>query len=568
MSNRIYEQVKKIIDEQTGGIHGPIAGLHSVAPGVERATTGSGGGGSKETGVLPAAQAWYRLAVPGSRLPTLQEFAREYTYSRPGYASVDGEIGETKGHGNRGEVTALWTMVQLPASRSVQVRVTASDGEVAIYLDKNRIAQGSGTVSVTRTLYRGGSALCILFTGSAVTVTLPSDILTSREDAEPDLPVWSGPGRFGYVDAKSGRTAITVEFANDPFASAWGIYRSQAEVVAVIEAATSEPSGLIRLDWLGEFVPGEVGETFRTFEFIGGTIRDSAGDDSAESRWTTIWVDPDEEAPADPSLWLGQSYVRPGAFRSLGRISDPGTDPVEFEDTTAAPGGLYIYRVTAYSMVTGQIESDYSSLEWVSATIPAELGPVTITEVVRSGDEIRVWYRAPSDLDYAGVRAYGPFVEGQSPIFSAAYRVLDRQGNPSGAAEFVLSNRGSGKYYLVSYDRLGGELREDIPTVDGLRRPQTTISAPTIPSSNVIRISSTSDEGVVEWRCWARRGNWPTVNGTSGGVLNDTYLRFVGPSWMSSLDFRAAPGTWYIVAVGYDYRLSPGPRSTRSLAVS
>ena len=64
----------------------------------------------------------------------------------------------------------------------------------------------------------------------------------------------------------------------------------------------------------------------------------------------------------------------------------------------------------------------------------------------------------------------------------------------------------------------------------------------------------------ISMRCFARRGAWPTVDGLLGGPLADDYLRFEGDPVEGTSFFTAAePGTWYVLAAGYNEAGQQGP---------
>jgi hypothetical protein len=73
------------------------------------------------------------------------------------------------------------------------------------------------------------------------------------------------------------------------------------------------------------------------------------------------------------------------------------------------------------------------------------------------------------------------------------------------------------------------------------------------------------------WKCWVRRGAWPTDDRTAGGLLLDRYLRAEAGADRTSLmvPARGADGDlWYVVVMGYDRLGRPGPRLTDSVSRS
>lgn len=71
------------------------------------------------------------------------------------------------------------------------------------------------------------------------------------------------------------------------------------------------------------------------------------------------------------------------------------------------------------------------------------------------------------------------------------------------------------------------------------------------------------------WKCWGRRGTWPTTDGSPGGHLLDDFLRFEGDPALTWFDTAANAGDeWYAVAVGYNSAGEPGSRMTASVLVA
>lgn len=71
------------------------------------------------------------------------------------------------------------------------------------------------------------------------------------------------------------------------------------------------------------------------------------------------------------------------------------------------------------------------------------------------------------------------------------------------------------------------------------------------------------------WRCWLRRGAWPTTDGAADGELLDDFLRFEGDAALTWFDTGiVAAGVWYAVAVGYNSAGEPESRATASVQVA
>lgn len=114
-------------------------------------------------------------------------------------------------------------------------------------------------------------------------------------------------------------------------------------------------------------------------------------------------------------------------------------------------------------------------------------------------------------------------------------------------------------------------------------RPEAAVFAPRtdVPSAALGGLRVTSDWGKLNvsvlpeearsWKCWVRRGAWPTEDGTAGGALLKKYLRadVRADETSVTLPARGADGDlWYVAAIGYDPLGQPGPRLTDSVARS
>jgi hypothetical protein len=65
------------------------------------------------------------------------------------------------------------------------------------------------------------------------------------------------------------------------------------------------------------------------------------------------------------------------------------------------------------------------------------------------------------------------------------------------------------------------------------------------------------DDDVIRWSLWARRGNWPTVDTTSGGKLDDQFKRLDTGIHKLTADWTAsgvndATSDWYVIVRAYD----------------
>lgn len=71
----------------------------------------------------------------------------------------------------------------------------------------------------------------------------------------------------------------------------------------------------------------------------------------------------------------------------------------------------------------------------------------------------------------------------------------------------------------------------------------------------------------VLWKCYARRGGAPTVDGLDGGIPASRYLRFQGSASSLSFSMSVDPGIWKLVTVGYNGAGQRGPAVAHTVEV-
>jgi hypothetical protein len=85
------------------------------------------------------------------------------------------------------------------------------------------------------------------------------------------------------------------------------------------------------------------------------------------------------------------------------------------------------------------------------------------------------------------------------------------------------------------------------------------------PSSRSIAVT-TSLGSAASWKCFARKGAQPTVDGTTATPLDDAWLRYDEPA--TSFTMSADPGTWYVSALGYNSAGQAGPIASATVQVT
>lgn len=88
--------------------------------------------------------------------------------------------------------------------------------------------------------------------------------------------------------------------------------------------------------------------------------------------------------------------------------------------------------------------------------------------------------------------------------------------------------------------------------------PGTLASLTLTTQSRTLEVSAPPDTAVAV-DSYARRGSWPTLDALATGVPADEYLRFLGDATQPSFTTAAEPGTWYVIAAGYNAAGQRGP---------
>lgn len=79
------------------------------------------------------------------------------------------------------------------------------------------------------------------------------------------------------------------------------------------------------------------------------------------------------------------------------------------------------------------------------------------------------------------------------------------------------------------------------------------------PSALRIDVSATLGAAAL-WKCYARRGAWPTLNTVESGPVDPLFQRHEGSASQLSFSTFAKSGTWYVIAVSFNTAGQPGTR--------
>jgi hypothetical protein len=453
MSRKVFDEIKQIIRDRTGGPQGHVANLHGV---VEEATI---------LGEEPASQGWFVLSAAVRAMPTLRDFIDAYSFERLPYLEVDARDGRTiypaTGSIPLGQATLFFTSVNLSGSVTLPVEVTAPGHQIAVYADGAVVNTGAGEAVATLQLTQGLHFIAVLCFGSpnAIRVDVAPAFALVRQEPTPAPPQLEGNPTVDYLRASIGTYVTTVRWHNDAFASAWGVYRCEAVDTAPIVAGTDEGGGFFTARLEGT-VPVEPKELFFTKQFFGGEVVEVTHvEDPVLGPVTDVRIRLDIGAPVTAADWTNEvtngRYFRPTElYTSVARATYSGEPVLSHEDATVRQGAVYLYRVTAFGFITGTAESDYSLPGYAYVNDLTPPGDITFDSEadVRVVDgELFLDYTAPVDADYLGVKV---FLE--DPLDGSRHILLARELGAAGERD-QLSTRlpMPGRYWFRTFDTSG-----------------------------------------------------------------------------------------------------------------
>lgn len=403
MARNFFDELKQVIKDQTKRTPGLVGNLHGV---IDDAVVAE----KRESN-----QSWYALQASAKALPSLPEFIDAHSHQRLPVAEVFGISGISlfpeSGLIRPDMATLLWTSFNSGAPSQLPVSVTAMGHSLALYVNGVLVTSGVGALTTTLDLGAGQQFLALIaFGGTApLKVTIPEEFALSRLEPTPTKPILLGNPISEYLKAQNGSYLARIRWGNDPFASAWQVYRAEGVPISAITTATLL-NGVMKVRVQDDVTDSAPAKTdFFTKKFYGGEIMTATAVTVGADTFTDIEVAIDPSAPTDPSQWAGLEYVRSSdAYVSIARVTYAGESEIEFRDTSVQQNRLYLYKVTAFGFITGTSESDYSEDGWVlvgdvtpPGSVVLDLPNISVVE-----GEVFVPFTTPEDEDYRGVRVY------------------------------------------------------------------------------------------------------------------------------------------------------------------
>lgn len=452
MRRTVFDQIQQTIRDLTTVPPGLVSNLHGVVDETVRIAT------------QPEGQSWYVLSTPVAKAPSLRDFVDAFSYNKTAVSeatTTDGII-TYPAHGSitAGYAVAFVTSIDLNSPLALPLQISAPGSQISIYVDNVSLASGVGVLAKTGQLTAGHHIIVVLVYGGTapVAITAPTSVSLVKTEPAPDPPILIGEPVATYLKAGNGSYAVNLSWQNDPYASAWQVYRALAVESGTILLFTPvvDDTAVVRIDQ--DLTKVQHGTLFLTKLFLGGQIQNIVGipDSTGAITASDIYVILDRDAPTDSTSWVGETYMRSTEqYMSIAHVTYSGSPTITFLDSTVADAAVYLYRVTAFGFITGTTESDFSAPGWVyvkDLTPPASIeidDPNSQIQVVAG--ELFLSFIAPSDADYRGIKV---FVEDELDP-TTLINVASEHGLPSLPDTVSVRLPRAGTYHFCTYDWAG-----------------------------------------------------------------------------------------------------------------
>lgn len=168
---------------------------------------------------------------------------------------------------------------------------------------------------------------------------------------------------------------------------------------------------------------------------------------------------------------------------------------------------------------------------------------------------------------------YMVYLEGERPTtnFPETWTATDQVGVQS----FIVTHAIDEVSVLEYYSYVDGVAPESphFLRFDPNSEPEIELSASEGEANTLVIDVNLDDSDIASYAVWSRPNSWPTESGLNNddSPLNDDFLRAQGPrppGGSPQIKHFAATGTWYVVAVGYDYNGQAGRRATKEVTIA
>jgi hypothetical protein len=342
---------------------------------------------------------------------------------------------------------------------TVPISVAAPGAGIALYVNGVPVLRRTGGLVTDMLLGTGQNTIQIVLEGSSlsnVTISVPPTLQFGLLPPPPQPPVWheEAPIEYSFIGKQDLSGAVALRWADSVAVSTWDIertvYVSLGKITAISYDATEQQYS-ITVDGEKEDVTGValVNEAV-----VLGPVIDYAYDEVEET--TTVLVQSDvvidlEDLPEEDVLFLS-STAGMAATVQRGDVQEAG-GYYRYFDTSVGESVPYTYRLRSHLVLHSDVVSGWSEPQTVFSQDREPPGDITLDEVTSLGGDVYVWYTAPADIDYAGVRVFLEDVD-EGGVPTGTYTPIARDlGAPGETDQFDFHAAGSGTYWFRSFDR-------------------------------------------------------------------------------------------------------------------
>jgi hypothetical protein len=437
----------------------------------------------------------------------------------------DGGIASFASAGERlpGTKILIYSGVSLPTAQdagthAVPLSITAPGAFISLYVDDTPVLRSTGSLATEILLTNRKSVIAFVLESSAlydVEVIVPGDVPTGQLPTPPAAPTWAtSPVVFGFYGTQDRSASIRISWADSSFAGAWKIERTGYRLVSTVQAVSYDSTnGQYTLTIAGSHtLSGEV--ILDRATLVGPIVLVTANGGN-----TDLIVRSD----VAQGSWVGVNVWVSDAQSVIANIEREDASPLDgvfrFLDAGVKESVPYGYRLLAVHPLHPTVTGTWSTKQVVFALDTVAPGPITNLSVTVDHTLLAARYTAPADIDYAGVRVYGPYTSAPAS-FDVAYRRHYEPGRVGSPDSATFPTTGFGYYYFAAIDTAGNEQvvanAVSYNHVDD-QKAEVYISAEdggTIsePAANTLLMQVNIDNDTARWQAWARVGAWPVLN--------------------------------------------------------
>lgn len=426
------ELLRQLVRQQTTGIGNQVTNL--VGPTSKAVAPVS----------VDVNMAWRVLQLPGTQLPSLDEFYQLFAAEQARYTR---EVQAPGGllfltapspviHGIRG-------LLQVPASTSLTLALSTgtAQGAFAVYVDGILVRSGTGDREFSLMLEGGARLLEILVVSRSVALQLPTGVPVLPVQDVLAAPVWTRITP-GYADVQAGTSTVDLVWNSDVRAGGWIVLRRERRDLAlVVHVTEAGRNGVFGVELNGDVASlVSPGSTLYSGSDIMGVVESSEYDAASTRTYnavvytglTNVQLRLVQGRTETSTAWLG-AMSSTGAFREVHRIQRSLPSPtVSWQDTGVALNTAYEYALQAYGLFDPATLSPWSQVLFVVAgdsTPPASIAlhstPAVLNRIVT------VLFDTPVDDDYAGVRTLFSEVVQSGTVVSATATSVTLNATPA-----------------------------------------------------------------------------------------------------------------------------------------